>query len=109
MYRRPACRDSRKCRLGFQFCFRSRCRRPCAHTLLNESIRVDPRNFVVRYKYLASLQTRWGGSLEQMLDFEKQARAAGLSDVQLRYFASMIVAARWFEPLAGVDRRLSGK
>ena len=65
-----------------------------ARRMLNESIRVDPRNFVVRYKYLASLQTRWGGSLEMMLDFEKQARAAGLSDVQLRYFANMIVAER---------------
>jgi Domain of unknown function (DUF4034) len=69
-----------------------------ARRMLNESIRVDPRNFVVRYKYFASLQTRWGGSLEQMLDFEKQARAAGLSDVQLRYFANMIVAERrWVE------------
>jgi len=65
-----------------------------ARRMLNESIRVDPRNFVVRYKYFASLQTRWGGSLEQMLDFEKQARAAGLSDAQLRYFASMLVAER---------------
>jgi Domain of unknown function (DUF4034) len=65
-----------------------------ARRMLNESIRVDPRNFVVRYKYFASLQTRWGGSLQQMLDFEKQARAAGLSDAQLRYFANMLVAER---------------
>jgi len=65
-----------------------------ARRMLDESIRVDPRNFVVRYKYFASLQTRWGGSLQQMLDFEKQARAAGLSDAQLRYFASMLVAER---------------
>ena len=65
-----------------------------ARRMLNESIRADPRNFVVRYKYFASLQTRWGGSLEQMLDFEKQARAAGLSDAQLRYFANLIVAER---------------
>ena len=42
----------------------------------------------------SALQTRWGGSLEQMLDSEKQARAAGLSDLQLRYFANMIVAER---------------
>jgi hypothetical protein len=65
-----------------------------ARRMLNESIRSDPRNFVVRYKYFASLQTRWGGSLQQMLDFEKQARAAGLSEVQLRYFAKMLVAER---------------
>ena len=69
-----------------------------ARRMLDESIRVDPRNFVVRYKYFASLQTRWGGSLQQMLDFEKHARAAGLSEVQLRYFATMLAAERrWVE------------
>ncbi len=65
-----------------------------ARRMLDESIRVDPRNFVVRYTYFASLQTRWGGSLQQMLDFEQQARAARLSDAQLRYFADMLVAER---------------
>jgi len=65
-----------------------------ASRMLNESIRVDPRNFIVRYKYFASLQTRWGGSLQQMLEFEKHARAAGLSDAQLRQFATMLVAER---------------
>src|SRR5262245_2617330 len=69
-----------------------------ARRMLNESIRVDPRNFVVRFKYFASLQTRWGGSLPQMLDFEKQARTAGLSNAQLRYFATLLVAERrWIE------------
>jgi hypothetical protein len=65
-----------------------------ARRMLNESIRVDPRNFVVRYKYFASLQTRWGGSLQQMLDFERQVQSAGLSDAQLRSFANMLVAER---------------
>ena len=65
-----------------------------ARRMLNESIRIDPRNFVVRFKYFASLQTRWGGSLDEMLDFEKEARAAGLSDAQLKYFANLLVAER---------------
>ncbi len=65
-----------------------------ARRMVNESIRVDPRNFVVRYKYFVTLQTRWGGSLEQMLAFEQQARAAGLSDSQLKYFANLIVVER---------------
>jgi hypothetical protein len=65
-----------------------------ARRMVDESIRADPRNFIVRFKYFASLQTRWGGSLQQMLDFEKQARAAGLSDAQLRYFANMLVTER---------------
>ena len=65
-----------------------------ARRMLDESIRVDPRNFVVRYKYFNTLQTRWGGSLEEMLDFEQQARAAGLSEIQLGYFAKMIAVER---------------
>lgn len=69
-----------------------------AKTMLDESIRVDPKNFVVRYKYFATLQTRWGGSLEQMLDFERQARAAGLSEIQLKYFANMIAVERKWLP-----------
>jgi hypothetical protein len=69
-----------------------------ARTMLNESIRVDPRNFIVRYKYFATLQTRWGGSLEQMVEFERQARAAALSPTQLAYFAKMIAVERkWLQ------------
>jgi ABC-type uncharacterized transport system permease subunit len=70
--------------------------------LLSESIRVDPGNFIVRYKYFATLQTRWGGSLEQMLEFEQQARAAGLSPTQLKYFASLIgVERKWLQQQRG--------
>jgi len=69
-----------------------------ARTMLDESVRIDPTNFVVRYKYFATLQTRWGGSLKQMLDFERDARAAGLSEVQLKYFANMIAIERaWLQ------------
>ena len=65
-----------------------------AKKMLDESVRVDSRNFFVRYKYLATLQTRWGGSLRQMIDFEQEARAAGLSEGQLKYFANMIAVER---------------
>jgi hypothetical protein len=69
-----------------------------AKTMLAESVRIDPRNFVVRYKYFATLQTRWGGSLQQMLDFERDARAAGLSEAQLKYFDNMIAIERaWLQ------------
>ena len=69
-----------------------------ARKMLDESVRVDPRNFVVRYKYFVTLQTRWGGSLQQMLDFREEARAAGLSEVQLKYFEGMIaVERRWLK------------
>ncbi len=69
-----------------------------ARRMLDASIRVDPTNFIVRYKYLATLQTRWGGSLDQMIAFEQQARAAGLSEIQLKYFANMIAKERkWLQ------------
>jgi hypothetical protein len=65
-----------------------------ARKMLDESIGIDPRNFVVRYKYFNTLQTKWGGSLPQMLDFVQNARAAGLSEVQLKYFENMIAIER---------------
>jgi hypothetical protein len=44
---------------------------------------------------------RWGGSLEQMLDFERQARATGLSPMQLQYFANTIAVERkWLQQRA---------
>jgi hypothetical protein len=69
-----------------------------AKKALDESVRIDPKNFVVRYKYFATLQTRWGGSLKQMLDFEREARAAGLSEAQLKYFGNLIAIERaWLQ------------
>jgi Domain of unknown function (DUF4034) len=65
-----------------------------ARKMLDESVRIDPRNFVVRYKFFNTLQTRWGGSLAQMLDFLQTARAAGLSEAQLKYFENMIAVER---------------
>lgn len=65
-----------------------------ARKMLDESVRIDARNFVVRYKFFVTLQTRWGGSLAQMSDFLQTARAAGLSDAQLRYFENMIAVER---------------
>ena len=61
--------------------------------LLDQSLRLDPENFVVRYSYLVSLQTRWGGSLQKMLAFESESRAA-LSPAQLRFFDKMIATER---------------
>jgi hypothetical protein len=72
--------------------------RELSRQVLDDSVRIDPRNFVVRYKYLMTLQTRWGGSLQDMLDFTAQARSAGLSGEQLRYFDNMIaVERRWLQ------------
>jgi len=52
--------------------------------LLDRSIAMDPNNYVVRYAYMYTLQSRWGGSLEQMKQFLKECRKAHLSADQLR-------------------------
>jgi hypothetical protein len=56
--------------------------------------RIDPKNFVVRMKYLLTLTPRWGGSVEQMVDFRKTAQRAGLPPDQLVYFDEMIASER---------------
>jgi tetratricopeptide (TPR) repeat protein len=51
--------------------------------ILERSIALDNNNYVVRDAYMNALQTRWGGSLEQMQEFMKECRKAHLSPTQL--------------------------
>jgi beta-lactamase regulating signal transducer with metallopeptidase domain len=51
--------------------------------LLNAALKVDPMAMSVRRAYLRSLQTRWGGSLNQMLAFMDATRKIGLPEDQL--------------------------
>jgi tetratricopeptide (TPR) repeat protein len=46
--------------------------------LLDDAIRLDRGNLVVRRKYLITLSRRWGGSLVKMVDFVEECREAGL-------------------------------
>jgi hypothetical protein len=55
---------------------------------------VDSKNFIVRYSYLATLQTRWGGSLQKMQEYRNKAQKEGLSPTQLAAFDSLIVEER---------------
>jgi len=59
-------------------------------TLLDRSIAMDPHNYVVRYAYMYVLQSRWGGSLEQMQLFLEQCRKAHLSAGQLRSLEAVV-------------------
>jgi len=38
-------------------------------TVIDEALRVDPRNYQVREDYMHSLQPRWGGSYKKMAEF----------------------------------------
>jgi tetratricopeptide (TPR) repeat protein len=62
--------------------------------LLNLSLRADPRNFIVREKYIGTLQSRWGGSLEQMIAFYDESKKAGLSTAHLQIFEGLIAEER---------------
>ena len=62
--------------------------------VLDAAIYVDPKNFIVRYAQLSGLQTRWGGSLQQMLDLRSEAQRDGLPDDLLKYFDDLIATER---------------
>jgi TPR repeat protein len=54
--------------------------------LLDAAAKVDPRNVIVRRKYLLTLETRWGGSPQQMRDFIAECRKQGLPEAAARDF-----------------------
>lgn len=60
--------------------------------LLDLSLRIDPGNFVVRQKYMLSLEPRWGGSVHAMRAFPEECRRANLPAAQLRNLEAVIVA-----------------
>jgi hypothetical protein len=43
---------------------------------------LDPASYAIRLKYMNTLQTRWGGSLEEMQNFYAECQRAGLTDAQ---------------------------
>ena len=65
--------------------------RAAARRLLDAAVAIDPKNMIVREKYMVYLQTRWGGSVEEMRSFLHECRAAGLSSVQLKDLEEMVV------------------
>jgi Domain of unknown function (DUF4034) len=43
---------------------------------------LDPSSYAIRLKYMTTLQTRWGGSLEEMQNFYAECQRASLTDAQ---------------------------
>jgi len=64
--------------------------RPTAKKMMELAIQADPKNYIVRFKYMLMLETRWGGSLNEMKQFRAEAKRAGLPDKQLQYFDELI-------------------
>lgn len=51
--------------------------------LLDEAVKLDPRSFIVRRKYLLTLPARWGGNLNEMQQFIEECRTVGFSATQI--------------------------
>ncbi len=62
--------------------------------VLDSSVQIDPKNFIVRYAHMLGLQTRWGGNLQQMLDFRSEAQGDGLSDDLVKYLDDLIITEK---------------
>lgn len=61
------------------------------------SLQIDPRNFIVREKFMDTLRRRWGGSLEKMTELLEQSRRAGVPAASLLRLQAMVVDERAFE------------
>jgi|HubBroStandDraft_1064217.scaffolds.fasta_scaffold186066_2 hypothetical protein len=58
--------------------------------ILTKANHIDGTNFIVRYKYMETLTTRWGGSLQQMVEFRNQVKNDGLPPEQVHLFDEAI-------------------
>lgn len=70
-------------------------------SFLVRAIALDPGALLVRSKYMESLQSRWGGSPEQMQAFLEDCRKAPLSKSGLDLLASMVAEDRIWSHVHG--------
>jgi TPR repeat protein len=61
-----------------------------SRVLYDHAEALDPSSIAVRQKYMLSLSTKWGGSLESMQKFLEECRVAKLPAVQFRPLESMV-------------------
>ena len=59
--------------------------------LYDRSVSLDPGNFIMRQNYMNTLQTRWGGSVEEMQSFLKECQHAGLSAEHYKFLESLVI------------------
>jgi TPR repeat protein len=65
---------------------------PAAYSrvLYDHAVGLDPTSIAVRQKFMLTLSTKWGGSLDSMQKFLEECRAAKLPAVQFRQLESMV-------------------
>ena len=77
-------------------------------TLFESAVALDPQNVVARASYMRSLETRFNGSLDQMVAFLQSSRDAGLSADQLTLLQKMVDNEReWLKGGVDTNRRVA--
>jgi tetratricopeptide (TPR) repeat protein len=73
-----------------------------ARSLLDAGLRLDPHGYILRLRYMTTLQTRWGGSVRAMQSFLAECRSAKLEDAKLRTLEALVERDRgWVADNAG--------
>ncbi|GGP22698.1 DUF4034 domain-containing protein [Silvimonas iriomotensis] len=58
--------------------------------LFDEGLKAAPDSFVLRRKYMRVLETRWGGSLDDMTRFLGECKGTGLTPSQMNILQAMV-------------------
>ena len=62
--------------------------------IYDQASRLDPASYAIRLKYMNTLQTRWGGSLEEMQGFYEECIRSGLTDAQKQELQGMLATEK---------------
>lgn len=62
--------------------------------LASNALALDPDSIMIRRPYMVSLETRWGGSLEEMLAFRAESAGTGASAEHLQALDELIAQER---------------
>jgi hypothetical protein len=64
--------------------------------LLEKANSMDPKNYIVRYSYMDSVQTRWGGSLDEMARIAEQVKSSGIAEnLHWNYESLLLREKQW--------------
>jgi hypothetical protein len=73
--------------------------------LLDSGLKLDSHSLILRSKFMVSLETRWGGSLGEMVDFLEESRRAGLSAVAMKELETLVEQERdWLQVQSDLRR-----
>ena len=59
-------------------------------SLLDKGLKLDPHGYLLRRRYMSTLETRWGGSVSEMKGFLRECRGAGLEEPKVRALEAMV-------------------